>query len=370
MMSDLSGGLVTEILDNSAAKKNQFLGFMMMDDRVCSLRFDLQGIRNEGEGGDLLVDPSVNQISLLDQIEVHKLFHCDGLVLCVLFDGSKLLAWNPYLGQTRWIQPMKSFHLLDRYALGYDNINNRNHKVLRFVDDYVTEEDQPFGYEIYDFSSDSWRVLDVTPDWDIVFYQRGMSLKGNSYFHAQQKLMPGVEPEDDDIDTTDLPVFLLCFDFTAERFGPRLPLPFHSYGEETVSLSCVREEQLAVLYHNYNLYLEIWITTKIEPTAVSWSRFLVMDMKPITGFKFCVEAGSFFIDEDKNVAVVFDLDGYKPTETCRYQSAHIIGQDGYFKSVNFREAPNLGTPDSYGFTSPIYCVPLVCPSYVPSSVQI
>ncbi|EFH38873.1 hypothetical protein ARALYDRAFT_920482 [Arabidopsis lyrata subsp. lyrata] len=136
------------------------------------------------------------------------------------------------------------------------------------------------GFEIYHHSSNSWRVVDVTPDWNVEYYQRGEGL--------------------DDVDTTHLPVILLCFDFTAERFGPRLPLPFHSHDEEIVSLSCVKEEQLL---------------------------------------------GVFFIDDEKKVAVVFDLDGYKKTETCRYQTAHIIGQYGYFKSVNIREAPNLGKPD-------------------------
>ncbi|XP_020885911.1 LOW QUALITY PROTEIN: putative F-box protein At4g17200 [Arabidopsis lyrata subsp. lyrata] len=225
------------------------------------------------------------------------------------------------------------------------------------------------GFEIYHHSSNSWRVVDVTPDWNVEFYQRGVSLKGNTYFYAQEKLI--MEGEGlDDVETTHLPVFLLCFDFTAERFGPRLPLPFHSHDEEIVSLSCVKEEQLAVLYQNYAICLDIWITTMIEPTALSWSKFLKVDMRPLTGFKLYAEAGSFFIDDEKKVAVVFDLDGYKKTETCRYQTAHIIGQYGYFKSVNIREAPNLGKPDRFGFTLSIYCVPLVCSSYVPSLVKI
>lgn len=42
-----------------------------------------------------------------------------------------------------------------------------------------------------------------------------------------------------EVNTTDLEVFLLCFELTAERFGPRLPLPFHSHDEESVTLSCV-----------------------------------------------------------------------------------------------------------------------------------
>ena len=50
--------------------------------------------------------------------------------------------------------------------------------------------------------------------------------------------------------------------------------------------------------------MEIWVTTKIEPHTVSWSKlyFLaVNNMIPLIG-------GSFFIDEEKKLAVVFALD--------------------------------------------------------------
>uniref|UniRef100_A0A1J3CY13 F-box protein n=1 Tax=Noccaea caerulescens TaxID=107243 RepID=A0A1J3CY13_NOCCA len=57
----------------------------------------------------------------------------------------------------------------------------------------------------------------------------------------------------------------MCFDFTAERFAPRLPLPFTSCCHDAVSLSSVREEQLVVLFQSSDtLDLEIWVTTKIE----------------------------------------------------------------------------------------------------------
>ncbi|EFH66099.1 hypothetical protein ARALYDRAFT_312135 [Arabidopsis lyrata subsp. lyrata] len=351
-MSDLDENMVAEILCrtpmtclktvrsickkwNTLSKKwvyfgkaKQFLGFMMMDSRVCSLRFDLRN--------DSFEPPSIKQISILDQIEVSKIFHCDGLLLCVIKDDTnKLLVWNPYLGQTRWIQPRQSFHRLDSYALGHDN--NRNHKILRFVDDILP-------------------VKNV----------------GNTYFFAKQRLIfEGEGPVD--IDITETEDFLLCFDFTAERFGPRLPLPFHSYFDETVTLSCVKEDQLSILYQPLVPYeiMEIWVSTNIEPNAVSWSKFLKVDMRPLTGFQFDVMAGSFFIDQENKVAVVFDLDPYPQSETRRYQTAYIVGQDGgYFKSVDIGEAPNIMTRDSYGYIGPMYCVPLVCSSYVPSLVQI
>lgn len=62
----------------AAARKKQFVGFMVMDYRVCSLKLDLQGIRNDS------VDLSVKQVSILDQIEIsQEVFHCDGLLLSV-----------------------------------------------------------------------------------------------------------------------------------------------------------------------------------------------------------------------------------------------------------------------------------------------
>ncbi|KAF2549347.1 hypothetical protein F2Q70_00022531, partial [Brassica cretica] len=82
----------------------------------------------------------------------------------------------------------------------------------------------------------------------------GLSLKGNTYFIASS--------------IKGLAYFLLCFDFTRERFGQRLPLPCHTLGYP-VTLSCVREEQLAVLYlKKTDEILEIWVTNTIESNSV------------------------------------------------------------------------------------------------------
>ncbi|KAL0731934.1 hypothetical protein Bca4012_028028 [Brassica carinata] len=146
---DLPPELVgAKILSKEAAKARQpqFLGFVTVDFKVCSLRF-----RKEEEAVDLCI----KQVGLLNQYEGRKVFHCDGLLLCVLKEDDKwkLLAWNPYLGQTRSISPRTGddFEALDTYLFGYDM--NRNHKILRF---------HGLVFEMYEFSSNSWRVLDVT----------------------------------------------------------------------------------------------------------------------------------------------------------------------------------------------------------------
>ncbi|KAL9828905.1 putative protein kinase RLK-Pelle-DLSV family [Arabidopsis thaliana] len=122
---------------------------------------------------------------------------------------------------------------------------------------------------------------------------------------------------------------LEVIDFTAERFGPRLPLPFESSCEDTVTLSSVREEQLEVFFENcYTLEMEIGVTTKIEPNAISWSKFLAVDMDPLTGFQF-YSGGSFLIHEEKRAVVVFDED--KNVSKTSRNTAYFIGVNGNFR---------------------------------------
>ncbi|CAN8289603.1 unnamed protein product [Cochlearia groenlandica] len=304
-----------------------------------------------------LLNPSIDLIGKLislddeDQVDMYKIFHCNGLLLCQTKDRSRLVVWNPYSVQTRWIEPRTSFHLLDRYALGYERnyqYSLRRHKVLRFVDDQRICE-----FEIYNFRSNSWKVLHVNPDWDIGFFRHGLSLGGNTYWIAQDKKHG-----------THGLFFVLCFDFTTEKFGQRLPLPFHTFGLDTVALSSVRGKQIAVLWQKRSCpyTLKIWISKRIEPNVVSWNKVLLMvDMKPLTGFPFLFSAGSFFVDEKKKVALDLDKEGdgggKSDFRTSTHNIAYIIGNNGYFKTVDLGESRK------------ITCWPLGC-SYVPSSVQI
>ncbi|CAN8303755.1 unnamed protein product [Cochlearia groenlandica] len=141
------------------------------------------------------------------------------------------------------------------------NDNHDHHKILRFI---IRPDCVEFLiYDLNNSDDHTWRAIDdfATREWTISWFHRGISLKGNTYFFAQSR-------------QRDTEACLVCFDFTTERFGPRLPLPCASlwYPDDTLSLSSVRDEQLVLLYQSSEtLELEIWVTSKIEPGAVSWN---------------------------------------------------------------------------------------------------
>ncbi|KAG2305927.1 hypothetical protein Bca52824_025675 [Brassica carinata] len=122
----------------------------------------------------------------------------------------------------------------------------------------------------------------------------GVSLKGIAYWFAQDK------------EAGKRSRFYSVL-ISQQRFSPRLTLPFESYFEDEVTLSSVGEEQLAVLFQNLHTYeMEVWVTTRIEPDEVSWSKFLAVDMSPLTWFQFFT-GGSFLIDEKRVVVVLMEI---------------------------------------------------------------
>ncbi|KAL0695244.1 hypothetical protein Bca4012_062424 [Brassica carinata] len=285
------------------------------------------------------------------QIKISQAFYCDGLLLCVLEDdATKAIVWNPYWGQTRSIEFRYSHRPKgwDRfcYALGYEDKGScRSYKFLRFIDQYDDASKGQFScYEIYDFDSSLWKTLDITPQyWRILCNQLGVSLKGNTYWPASQR-----NTEDDYLND-----HIICFDFTSESFGPLLRLPFDAGYHDYVTLSCVREEKLAVLLTHDEAgpcEFDIWITTKIEAEKVLWSKFLRVETK--TGFLALVNSRGYFIDEEKKVAMGF-------VETLS-RTFNIVGEAGYLKKLELAEG--LSGNIAYGRAK-------AC-SYVESLVQI
>ncbi|ESQ43559.1 hypothetical protein EUTSA_v10015830mg [Eutrema salsugineum] len=322
-------------------------------------------------------DPSTEHKGKLtclnEQVKISFVFHCDGLLLCILKDDdTKVVVWNPYWGQTMWIYTryslMDACGPFDRfsYTLGYEKKKSRrSYKLLRFIDTNLFNfENDLVWYEIYDFDFDLWKTLDVvTPYWRIHCGQHSVSVKGNTYWFATKKNSRG--EWDCWFD------HLICFDFTREKFGRLLPLPCPCYDDEDhcVTLSCVREEKLMVLPQNRdnpNMFV-IWISTMIKAKKILWSKFLRVNAG--SHADITLPYGSFFIDEVKNVAMLFDI------RLNRYTVDIINGEARQVDLEEFMEESWLTHVCSYVRRVDLEEAieerwwPRVC-SYVPSLVEI
>lgn len=106
------------------APRHSSLILGLIEFRVYLVSINLHGIKNNN------VDPSAKlagPFSLKDPLfnysqegYIRNAFHCDGLLLCITKDY-RLVVWNPFVGDTKWIQPIDSYKESDYHALGYDN---------------------------------------------------------------------------------------------------------------------------------------------------------------------------------------------------------------------------------------------------------
>ncbi|CAA7048186.1 unnamed protein product [Microthlaspi erraticum] len=229
---------------------------------------------------DLSAEHKGKLTCLDEQVKISRVFHCEGLLLCILEDDpTRVVVWNPYLGQTRWIE-LKGPHVLPVlrrvsyrrkefcYGIGYANKGSgRNYKILRFVDGFLYKEGYDCSrYEIYDFETGLWKTLYITDPYWRITSRCGVSLKGNSYWCATKR-------DEYDCGWGLAADHIICFDYTSERFGPLLPLPYW-VESHCATLSCLREEKLVAQYdQGYPYGLSYWITTTLEAEKVSWSHF-------------------------------------------------------------------------------------------------
>ncbi|XP_010479891.1 PREDICTED: F-box protein At3g22700-like [Camelina sativa] len=324
---------------SKAPKESMVL--MLNGDRVCpvSVNLNVAPPAMEFEGALGLKDSQ----SSLEEVDIVDVFYCDGLLLCHTKD-CRLVVWNPCLGETTWILGTTDDKVYSRFTLGYiqNNKSCRSYKILRWWGYFSTKQ-----FEIYEFSSDSWRVLkDVGFDWaiDIQYHGYGSgassSLKGNTYWVAT--------------DTKEHYEFVLCFDFTAERFK-RLRLPvFQIHGEVTLSVG--REEQLSALKRSFDRSkIEMWVTNKkidIE-SELLWSKSYIVDL-PIFSYPFDIFT-SLLIDAEKKVSLCCNI-----CVVCggKLVEVYTIGEDGEY----YTETPIQGRV-SHNSRPVIF-------NYVPSLFQI
>ncbi|ESQ56116.1 hypothetical protein EUTSA_v10026986mg [Eutrema salsugineum] len=378
MMSILSEDLVEEILsrvpatslkklrctckqwnslfnDHRFSKKHferapkEFLVLMRFTFKVYSAIFDLRGIRSK-------IDPSIEVKGEFGLLGSSLISHCNGLLLCrerTMDYGRKLRVYNPCTGQTRSIDLRTDNRKFEWFSLGYKNnkSSSASYKILTFdccADNFFAE------LQIYEFSSNSWRIFDdVNPDdWRLPLRRRrGVSLKGNTYWIAS--------------DTRNAyhgfccDIFLLKFDFTEERFQRLcLPLNCDACDFNTMVLSTVREEKLAFLVQSeFESTMEIWLTKKIifdMSNDMSWRKLFRVDL----GYNMFKNSMSFMVDEENKVAVCCDRD--KGDDYRTTSRMFIVGED------KFRQMDLSG--DSAIRPTPWVSEPYFL-SYVPSLIQ-
>ena len=238
--------------------KNSSLVVMLIYRKVYLVRLDLHGIQDDN------IVKVISQFSLNDplstyslkEVDIHNVFHCDGLLLCTTMD-ERLVVWNPCSGETsRIIKPLHSKYSSDVYALGKSSCNE--YKILRvhhrghgFCSPYFVD------YEIYDFTSNSWRLVGETSEWSFPGNCRhGTSADGNTYWLSFDFSQDCQRPRKS----------LICFDFSTERFGC-VSLPVDPASYNLFALSVTREEQKLCLFTSrvemYDI-IEIWMATKIK----------------------------------------------------------------------------------------------------------
>ncbi|XP_023642656.1 putative F-box protein At3g21130 [Capsella rubella] len=279
------------------APRQSPLFIMLIDSRVYLVSIDLHRIDNDKAAPSAKV---TSQFSLKDplsnsseqEVDICNVFHCNGLLLCTTRDN-RLVVWNPCSGEKRWIvQHRLGYGEINHYALGYD-YRSSCYKILRMGGHRVPFQTK---YQVYNFTSESWRVVGGTVDCFIPRIQSlGISVMGNTYWLAYCR--------------QELGVILLYFDFSTERFHS-LSLPEdapRSYFD--VALSVTREEQqlclLAVWSH------EVWIATKMEGTGdLSWSKFLTVSKFDLRNhLRFCIGM-SFLVDQENKVVVSCNNSGF------------------------------------------------------------
>lgn len=255
-----------------------------------------------------------------------------------------MVVWNPFMGKIRWSQHIDRDKTPYDYVLGSyqdDKSGNTSYKVLRYMF-WGSKK----NLEICELYSSSWRILDVTTDCTFYGESTRASLKGKTYWFA--------------FDEKDWQLYMVSFDYTTERFGSRMSLPYQfpigSY--KTVALSCVREEKLSVLLQLRDTSRkEIWVTNKIDETTqvLSWNKVLTLDYPDLGR---CFLTGLSFLFDEENRKIVCCERRMSEDEAADW--VYIVEEDNKVTQLCFGKCNDFDTLESDPYLF----------GYVPSLVQI
>ncbi|CAL9217112.1 unnamed protein product, partial [Arabidopsis halleri] len=101
---------------------------------------------------------TLNTPGLKPQIPISLVDTC-GFLLCGMGEGA--VVWNPWLRQTRCIEPEVNQPSLDFLGIGYDNNKRVEEIVYKTLSVYMKDLGSTHTWKIHDFASDTWKDQEI-----------------------------------------------------------------------------------------------------------------------------------------------------------------------------------------------------------------
>ncbi|KAG7593678.1 F-box associated domain type 1 [Arabidopsis thaliana x Arabidopsis arenosa] len=235
-----------------------------------------------------------------------------GFLLCDVGDGA--VVWNPWLRQTRCIEPEVNQPSLDFVGIGYDNNNKRVEEIVyKTLSVYMKDLGSSDTWKIHDFASDTWKDEDLDEakyNVTINYYLTSVvSLNGTLYWVAYN--------DDKTHDTDPFLFYLLSFNFSSEEFLKFCDLPSgKNHACDALVVRVFREDRFSLLKQcHVTKKIKIWVTkNKIDNRYggdVKWMSFMevsIPNMPDLVQTKFYYQP-SYFIDDKRLVICSCDETG-------------------------------------------------------------
>ncbi|XP_023633071.1 putative F-box/kelch-repeat protein At1g32430 [Capsella rubella] len=263
-----------------------------------------------------------------------RLVDSSGFLLCGMDKGA--VVWNPWLSQTRCIEPEVNTPLhLNFLGIGYDN--NRRVDEIVYKTLLVYNMDSDSTWKIHEFASDAWKDEEQEKAKYTTSTTSSSTTRG---FIRVMYHFSGV----------------VSLNGTFEEFSPFCDLPCgKNHLRDALVLRVFREDQFSLLKQCYvTKKVEVWVTTnKIDDQYgrdVKWTSFMevsIPNMPDLVEIKSYAQP-SYFLDDDKRL-VICSCD-----ETGRAW-IYVVGENKLISKVQL---------DSVVDPWPFHC------TYFPSLVQI
>ncbi|XP_010412708.1 PREDICTED: putative F-box/LRR-repeat/kelch-repeat protein At1g11620 [Camelina sativa] len=239
----------------------------------------------------LLQNLSVGNIrpkKLQQYIKVYKIGHCDGVLYYVL--SNQILVWNPLLKLSRWIECDCSefFELDEAYGLGYIRRSSSiyDYKLVRFRCPR-NSKGRRATVEVYEFTSNMWKTIDISFDWFLRVPLASVSLRGTPYWIGLRE---------------DNTAFIQSFDFIKERFEPLDHLPFKYVEDNFIALDIFKGDRLSLLHQcSTTRKINIWV----KDCIMSWTRLMTVDIPelPVLYERHIVLPAVYFVVKDNELVI-------------------------------------------------------------------